>query len=145
MKKTTHTHAQNQMRQKRERLNYQYMLDKRGEKDDAAGKSNPPEADEFRGLTFMSLTFLSEATTSMEFAFFTTSSEAGAGASTSLPAISLSLALSSRTPSSTSRAKLFSCTRPTRPGSSPPVTWGNFLCIMRYDILEMLGRKCQQK
>ena len=41
----------------------------------------------------MSLTFLNEATTSMEFAFFTTSSEAGAGASTSLPAISLSLSL----------------------------------------------------
>ena len=85
------------MRQKRERLNYQYMLNKRVEKDDADAKSNPQEADEFRGLTFMSLTFLNEATTSMEFAFFTTSSEAGAGASTSLPAISLSLALSSRT------------------------------------------------
>ena len=82
------------MRQKRERLNYQYMLNKRGEKDGADAKSNPREADEFRGLTFMSLTFLSEATTSMEFAFFTTSSEAGAGASTSLPAISLSLSLS---------------------------------------------------
>ena len=82
------------MRQKRERLNYQYMLNERGEKDDADAKSNPREADEFRELTFMSLTFLNEATTSMEFAFFTTSSEAGAGASTSLPAISLSLSLS---------------------------------------------------
>ena len=81
------------MRQKRERLNYQYMLNKRVEKDDADAKSNPQEADEFRGLTFMSLTFLNEATTSMEFAFFTTSSEAGAGASTSLPAISLSCSL----------------------------------------------------
>ena len=41
------------LRQKRERLNYQYMLNKRGEKDgaagekdDAAAKANPPEADE---------------------------------------------------------------------------------------------------
>ena len=115
------------MRQKRERLNYQYMLNERGEKDGADAKSNPREADEFRGLTFMSLTFLSEATTSMEFAFFTTSSEAGAGASTSLPAISLSL--SSRTPSSTSRAQL------SPPLYSPcpvtcPVTWGNFSCAL---------------
>ena len=89
--KKTHTHR---IRCARRGRGYQYMLNKRVEKDDADAKSNPQEADEFRGLTFMSLTFLNEATTSMEFAFFTTSSEAGAGASTSLPAISLSLLLS---------------------------------------------------
>ena len=105
------------MRQKRERLNYQYMLNKRVEKDDADAKSNPQEADEFRGLTFMSLTFLNEATTSMEFAFFTTSSEAGAGASTSLPAISLSLLLSLlvRRRRRAAPNSLLPCTRPARP------------------------------
>ena len=105
------------MRQKRERLNYQYMLNKRVEKDDADAKSNPREADEFRGLTFMSLTFLNEATTSMEFAFFTTSSEAGAGASTSLPAISLSLLLSLlvRRRRRAAPNSLLPCTRPARP------------------------------
>ena len=129
------------MRQKRERLNYQYMLNERGEKDDADAKSNPREADEFRGLTFMSLTFLSEATTSMEFAFFTTSSEAGAGASTSLPAISLSLSLS---------LSLFSYAvvdelRPTLSSLvlallALPRDLGQFLLCMRYEInLEMFG------
>jgi len=107
------------MRQKRERLNYQYMLNERGEKDDADAKSNPREADEFRGLTFMSLTFLNEATTSMEFDFFTTSSEAGAGASTSLPAISLSLSLSLsllvRRRRRAAPNSLLPCTRPARP------------------------------
>ena len=110
------------------------MLNKRVEKDDADAKSNPQEADEFRGLTFMSLTFLNEATTSMEFAFFTTSSEAGAGASTSLPAISLSCSLFSYA--------VVDELRPTpllySPCSPCPVTWGNFSCALWID-LEIFG------